>query len=317
DGSVHVVTGLPGSVGSFAWLADGSGWVVSVTLPADNPSQRSDALYVAPLGAGGARQLFVAAGDGLRLAGPVSVTGRFAYWRDPLHSASLAADGLPLLVAEVGAGDPGSGSPGLPMSKSLATTLPYPAWVRWSPDGTRLLVVAGSGRDARRGKRLALCDAVAATCTDLPQPSGRVSLDPAFSPDGTRIAFVRASAVGDGMIGGTSGEGGGGAGGAGSGGIGGNVGAAAGGWAASRTLVIARSDGSGAHPLPNAGTGVEAPLWADRVHVLYWRDGALWLLAVDAADASPVRVRTGDTGVPGTYLGYADPWVGAAWQVRP
>jgi TolB protein len=60
-------------------------------------------------------------------------------------------------------------------------------------------------------------------------------------------------------------------------------------WIASRTLWVARPDGTGARRLTAAGTGVYAPQWSgDGSHLLYVRDNTLWLL--DARHGSPVRV---------------------------
>jgi len=102
--------------------------------------------------------------------------------------------------------------------------------------------VAGLGRQAWTAKGLALCDVHTGSCRSLPQPPDAVSLDPARSPDGSRLAFVRAhDASPVGGFGTT---------------------AALRAWVGSRTLWVADARGARAHPVHHAGTGVYAPQWS-------------------------------------------------------
>ncbi len=64
--------------------------------------------------------------------------------------------------------------------------------------GGRLAIVAevpgaGLGRLIWQGRRVKVCGPAAA-CAVVPSPQGTVTLDPAWSPDGTTLAFVRAPA---------------------------------------------------------------------------------------------------------------------------
>jgi dipeptidyl aminopeptidase/acylaminoacyl peptidase len=64
--------------------------------------------------------------------------------------------------------------------------------------GGRLAIVAevpgaGLGRLIWQGRRIRVCGPAAA-CAAVPSPPGTVTLDPAWSPDGTTLAFVRAPA---------------------------------------------------------------------------------------------------------------------------
>lgn len=53
-------------------------------------------------------------------------------------------------------------------------------------------MVAGGGREVWTGKDLIITDPGAGSTKELPNPDGCVALDPSFSPDGNRIAFVAA-----------------------------------------------------------------------------------------------------------------------------
>ena len=194
----------------------------------------------------------IADGDtGLRLAGWWPDGLGLLVWVDPQHSASLAADGMSLVSVGL---DAGAGA------HPLATTLGYPSWLSWSPDGHRLVVAAGSDRRTWTGKRLTVCDAHRGDCLPLVLPQGKVAVDPAWSPDGARIVYVQADDQP-----GTGGE------------------TAA--WTASRQLWTVKPDGSDATRVASDLTGASEPRWnsagalisvvaADRVLVLDPSSGA-------------------------------------------
>ncbi|MDA8344122.1 MAG: hypothetical protein M0Z66_01425 [Thermaerobacter sp.] len=167
-----------GRVSSFAWAPDGSTYAYAVT-----PKSSSDVLYIA--GSGGAARGLVKAGpaNGIDIARFSPSGTNVLYWVDPAHSASLAADGLPLYSAPMGGGTP----------KLLTTTLPYPSWVQ--PVGQGVLVVAGDGREATTNKQLARCDAALGGCTQLNTGKGLVALDPAGQAGSGWIAYVAARDV--------------------------------------------------------------------------------------------------------------------------
>lgn len=211
---LRIAFSLPGTVlGGFAWspagdrlavaAASGGVWIIHVhpqsvvstplvragSSPRWSPDGRQiafvkgDAVYTVPSAGGAVQQRYLARAAGIRLAGWWPDGRGLLFWLDPLHSASLAADGLKLYSLPLAGGAP----------RPLVRTLTHRSWLSWGPDG-RLLVVAGGGRETWTNKRLAVCDVQAGACRSLPAPRGTVALDAAWSPGGRRIAFVSAPA---------------------------------------------------------------------------------------------------------------------------
>lgn len=60
-------------------------------------------------------------------------------------------------------------------------------------------------------------------------------------------------------------------------------------WVATRTLWIENADGSSAHPLKAAGTGIYQPEWSnDGTQIMYVRDNSLWMIG--ANDDNPQKI---------------------------
>jgi TolB protein len=217
-------------VSSLAWSADGRriaavcdapGHVDQiVTTNADNGAPPPSTLRLPASVAGG--------DTGLRLAGWWPDGLGLLLWVDPQHSASLAADGMSLVSVGLDAGAP---------VHPLATTLGYPSWLSWSPDGHHLVAVEGSDRRTWTGKRLTVCDAHNGECHPLTTPGGTVAIDPTWSPDGSLLAFVRAADAPD---------------------AGGETAA----WTDSRQLWTSKPDGSDATRVAIDLTGVNGPRWS-------------------------------------------------------
>ncbi|NPV69606.1 MAG: biopolymer transporter Tol [Firmicutes bacterium] len=235
-----------------AWSPDGKSLAYNATLAYDDPVNRSDALYTVDVKGGEPVKRVEASQAGVWVAAWWPDNSGLLYWSDPLHSASLAADGMTLMRLRLGSQEP----------RPTATTLGYREWLSFSPQG-RLVVVAGGGREAWSGKRLAIVDPKAGPVRELKNARGCVALDPSFSPDGRRIAYVTAQDLSDGA-----------------GSINGPEQLAA--WVATRTLWVADADGSGARPLTEAGSGIYRPVWSrDGTRVFYMRDNALWTITLE------------------------------------
>lgn len=169
-------------VNSFVWSPHGRS-LAYASRPAAAPKTLPGYLYtVAAAGGRPSRVRWTPpAGSSTILAGWWPSGQGLLAWTDPHGSASLADQGLPLVAVPLRRGKP----------HVLATTVVYLPWVDWSPDGRLLMVVEGSGASPATGKALGLCQPARGTCRRLSQPGGTASVDPAWSPDGRQVAFVR------------------------------------------------------------------------------------------------------------------------------
>lgn len=167
-------------------LAVGNGKVVySITLPGRTKAGRTDGLYAAALIGGPPRRIAVAPpGDGIQVASVQ--TGRVQYWLDPLHSASLAADGLPLDSVPLSGG----------RSVRIATTLTYTPWLAHGR-GDTVDLISGDLRLAWTHKSLTQCDLATGRCRAVYGGASRVATDPAVSANGRIVLFVTSQARGN------------------------------------------------------------------------------------------------------------------------
>ncbi|MCL7453410.1 MAG: hypothetical protein M8467_10225, partial [Anaerolineae bacterium] len=123
--------------------------------------------------------------DTVALAGWSPDGSRLAFWQIPVGSASLAADGVPLLVVRAEGGSP---------TQIAEAVLPHRDFVAWSPDGERLAVVAGAGRETWFNKTLMAISADGHSAQPLSSPTD-AGISPAWAPDGLHLAYVSAPAV--------------------------------------------------------------------------------------------------------------------------
>lgn len=115
------------------------------------------------------------------LAGWMPDGQRLLYWQGAGMSASIMADGLPLLSVPVHGGTP------VTLTQHM---LAYPEYIAWSPTGT-LALIDGGGRSTWSNKRLA----VRASGLRYLTGGDVAALSPAWSPDGRWIAFSGAPAT--------------------------------------------------------------------------------------------------------------------------
>jgi TolB protein len=179
--------------------------------------------------------------------GPVAILPRagILIWLDPFHSASIAADGLAVYAIR---------SP-LARPRKLGVTL------------GRQLSLAPGGRFAlgAGGDRIAWTNKQVVTCTlDGCRPfrsRGRMTLDPAWSPDGRTLAYVTGSNLGVDMSG---------------------IAPTVGRWYATRRLWIG-------HDAVPGSSGAASPVWSsDGRSLLFVAHDGLWLLP--QLGERPVRV---------------------------
>ena len=278
-----VATTVP--IESIAWSPDGSQIAYSTPAHPGVPG----AVFVVPAGGGPAQPvtLSLPVGSDALLATWWPDGAGLLFWVDPQGSPFALEEGLTLESVPLGGGSP----------RPLVTTLVYHPWLTWSPDGSRLLVVAGGGASPAAGKRLAVCHVVAATCSSLAQPAGTVSIDPAWSPDGTEIAFVRATDTGQPA----------------------NLDDTPG-WFSSRRLWVEGADGRGARPVSGAGVGAVLPAWSPDGRFIGYSTGT-GLATVLAGGGGATTVAKGLTGyndgTSGPDANGKGPWMpSAVWGSR-
>lgn len=219
---------------------------------------------------------------------------RILFAIDPAHSASFFADGGWLYGL----------APGGDLFTPLAPGLFYDDWRSAAPDGRTVALVAGGGREAYRGKRVVVCDLMRFNlgCDQLPAPDGMLTLDPAWSPDGSRLAEVQAPDLGS--AGGFANE------------------AERDAWLNAHALVVVQPDGSQPLQLSPPGEAADSPQWSRDGGTILYLCGLVRGVCVVPSDGSGGAVQVVDSlsGPPGPfnpgpigYYGHFDPSLVLAW----
>lgn len=258
-----------------------------VTGPVWSPLGRSLALATDRFSSGWVSTLEVVAAEGgsvrrvVREQGSVydlagwwpDGTGLLA-WQDYQGSASLAADGVPLLDIRLSDGA---------RHRLARTMLEYPQWLAGSAARHRVAFVAGGDRELTAGhKHIEVC--TKRHCHAVAQSFGAVSFEPAWTARG-RLSLVRDRAVpvSNGSFGMTYVEA----------------------VQNSGSVLVQRA---GRLDATAAGRGATAPEWGTAGALLVVRGRALWL-----ATATQARRVAGPITVPSNYYGFV-PWTSSyAW----
>ena len=170
---------------SFAWDRSGKDLAVTTTNPPSGSRTFTGVAEILPVGGGSPYAVFSSSGNVLEIGGWWPNGGGLLLWEDPQGSTSIAADGIPLDSLDLSNG----------RVTTLATTLTYPNWYAWSPNGTTLAVTAGGDRSVWDPTRqLELCAVPLQSCTPVAQPARQISLDPTWTASGA-VVFVRAPAA--------------------------------------------------------------------------------------------------------------------------
>lgn len=223
-------TVLAQGVVSFVWSATGT----RIAYVVGGPAGGGDRIHVVDVVTGVSETLpFVGPQDsGLLLGGWWPDGDGLVLWEDPGRSLAAEATGLEL--------------DSLPLDATsvmpLARTFVYLPWLAWSPGGHQLALVAMGGSFPWQASQIEVCDPAAGSCHVLAQPARTVSLDPAWSPNGGRLAFVRAPALSSSSPGPV----------------------ALADWYQSRRLWVASADGGHAHEVRGAPAGAAEPRFGPR-----------------------------------------------------
>jgi len=198
------------------------------------------------------------------------------YYDDPQHSGSALMDGVPLRTLALGP----SRRSGVFPNKKIDV---FDEWI----DAHRFIAVVGESRFPTTNKTLAICDIDVLSCAPIASQPGTVSLQPALSPDRTRVVFVRAD---ENLAGGFSSE------------------AAAAAWMQTRTLWIVDLGTGAAQRQDAAGKGVFIPAWSrDGQRLLLTHDQAAWLYDLGTRSSTkfiePLDVAT-PFGGPGWFFAW-------------
>lgn len=209
------------------------------------------------------------------------------FWRGMQHSASLAADGLELDAVTLEDGK----------THLLGWTLAYPDFLAWSPAGDCLALTDGGGREVWYRKQIMVVAPDGSARANISNDPARADIQPAWSPDGKRIAYIS--------------------------------------WPTSETyyplmteaiydtdIWAMNADGTGKRQLTfTEEAGEHFPLWSpDGEHILFVRiennRSGLWIMKADGSEERQVAELGAAPPPPSNYYGHIDHTGLYAWYPK-
>ena len=195
----HSVAGLDGGLAGPAWSADGS----SIAYAEQRSQAASPSTHVyagvwrVPADGSGTPEEVYTAGDPPRDGvGVLGWTreGRVLVYRMPGFAADLS-DGVTVLEIRSGAAAPIDFAPANPIMLIEAELR------SGAPRGDLVAITHGGGRETWSSKRIAVVSTASGTVTDVTDPAV-AAIEPSWSPDSQRIAYVAAPNAGTDVSGG-------------------------------------------------------------------------------------------------------------------
>jgi dipeptidyl aminopeptidase/acylaminoacyl peptidase len=185
--------GASGQLGRIAWCSDGR-WVAYEWLERQ-PDQPLTYEGLWKVSADGEQRIELYASGapekGTAILAGWSLDEHILFWQGDILSASLLADGVPLYSLPAGGGEP---------IKLVDTVLVHDDFLASAPQGDRLAVTAGSYRATWTNKAVAVVETSGGELTWL-TGENMAAFSPAWSPDGTHLAYVAMPDRGD-LVGG-------------------------------------------------------------------------------------------------------------------
>ena len=181
----------PTTVGRIAWSPDGQWLAYDVyrVLKASVPPERYAGLWRIRADGSGNDEVYTMgspASDGIILAGWSPDGQSLLFWPQPLFSASILADGVPLQVISAAGGEPRQVVPQMLLHSDFLAVPPH---------GDVLAVVSGAGRETWTNKHVVAVDVVRRGQAQLTDDLV-AAVSPDWSPDGRHIVYVAAPDVG-------------------------------------------------------------------------------------------------------------------------
>ncbi|MGE5675209.1 MAG: hypothetical protein ACM3XM_15275 [Mycobacterium leprae] len=289
-----LVSAEPGaSLGRFSWSPDGKWIAYEMRSSAANQPPSSGSLWRVPSAGGTPEPLYQPKQVGMcmGLAGWTPDSKGVLFWPMPACSASILADGAPLMLLPIGEETPVTVSPAM---------LSHPDFWQISSQG-ELAVAAGGSRTSWAMKGIMVSSGpLREGHTVALTPKEVNAISPAWSPDGKLLAYVGAPATSGSIMGGEEARQA----------------------LKGRRLWLSAPNGSGSRALTNDPLyRDESPVWTgDGTHILFARlteanEASLWVIDVREKEPKLVKVATIDPveSGPSGWFGFYG-WLG--WSTR-